>query len=355
MAEVQRYGGELVDAETGEVLPASPWRYTEEGRPVFESRSYDEHEGEWINKQQEGNAILWEMSAISYSLVGLAVREADAQGVVKRFAGVVKTSARRIQQLAETYALRVKLEDEGRNRFRPLIETLDFQHFSVAASQVLNRAETNALEAGEWLEKADDEGWTGAELKRQIVAAKRAALDASMPDGVYRVIYADPPWEYANSGLGGSAESHYPTMSTDDLCGDFADDVKARAADDAVLFMWATNPLLTDAIRVMEAWGFEYKTNLAWVKNQATYGKLGFYVRGKHELLLVGVRGSMIPEEERRPESVVAAPLGKHSKKPHEFYELVESMYPSGPYLELFARNKRSGWSSFGNQLGGAA
>lgn len=75
MAEVQRYGGELVDAETGEVLPASPWRYTEAGRPVFESRSYDEHEAEWIVKEQEGNAILWEMAAIAYSLVGLAARE----------------------------------------------------------------------------------------------------------------------------------------------------------------------------------------------------------------------------------------------------------------------------------------
>jgi hypothetical protein len=73
MGEVQR----LVDVETGEVMPASPWRYTETGRPVFVSRSYDEHEAEWINKQQEGAAILWEMAAIAHSLVGLAVREGN--------------------------------------------------------------------------------------------------------------------------------------------------------------------------------------------------------------------------------------------------------------------------------------
>lgn len=367
--ELQRMNGQVIDAETGEILPAdetrryddaelvsaSPWSYTETGRPVFESRSYDEHEGEWISKEQEGNVILWEMGAIAYSLVGLAAREKDAQGRVSSFAGVVKTSATAVYKAAGAYAVWVHLEDEGYTQVQALIKSLTFKHFRQAYEGILNRAETNALECGEWLERADDEGWSAAEMKRQIVAAQRAALDAALPEGVFCIIYADPPWEYDNSGLGGAANQHYSTMGHEEMCGEFAERLKPHVADDAALFMWATNPLLSEALEVMEAWGFTYKTNLVWVKNRATYGKLGFYVRGQHELLLIGVRGSMIPGEEARPHSVIDAPLGKHSAKPEGVYEVIEGMYPEAKpaaRLELFARETREGWTPFGDEVG---
>lgn len=172
----------------------------------------------------------------------------------------------------------------------------------------------------------------------------------SLPEGVYNVIYADPPWSYANwSGEQNpsafqSAAHTYPTMSTDDIC---AMPVADHAGEDAVLFLWATSPLLPDALRVMEAWGFEYKACMVWVKNRAP--GLGWWVQTYHELLLIGVRGQMPPQG--RPKSVVTAPVTEHSRKPDEFYSVIESMYPGGAYLELFARRTRDNWVAFGNEV----
>jgi N6-adenosine-specific RNA methylase IME4/ParB-like chromosome segregation protein Spo0J len=158
--------------------------------------------------------------------------------------------------------------------------------------------------------------------------------------GKFQVIYADPPWQYSNTGFDGSAEGQYPTMATDDIC---AMPVGERAATNSVLLMWATWPLLKDALRVMEAWGFEYKTGAPWKKNVHVGG---FYFLGITEFILVGVRGSCLPK--KAPIGWFDYPRGKHSAKPHEFYDLIEGMY-DGPYLELFARNQRPNWTSFGN------
>jgi N6-adenosine-specific RNA methylase IME4 len=168
-----------------------------------------------------------------------------------------------------------------------------------------------------------------------------------LPDGVFQVVYCDPPWQYNNSGFNSSAEQHYPTMSMDEL---MAMPVKNMRADNAVMFMWATNPLLKEAIELMETWGFEYKTNIAWVKDRQI--NLGFYVYGKHELLLIGTNGSMLPIGDK-PSSVMTASNNIHSKKPESTYELIEAMYPRLKYVELFARNTpRNGWVKWGNEVG---
>jgi N6-adenosine-specific RNA methylase IME4 len=168
-----------------------------------------------------------------------------------------------------------------------------------------------------------------------------------LPDGVFQVVYCDPPWQYNNSGFNSSAEQHYPTMSMDELK---AMPVKDLRADNAVMFMWATNPLLKEAIELMETWGFEYKTNIAWVKDRQI--NLGFYVYGKHELLLIGTNGSMLPIGDK-PSSVMTGSNNIHSKKPESTYELIESMYPRLKYVELFARNTpRNGWVKWGNEVG---
>jgi ParB/RepB/Spo0J family partition protein len=163
--------------------------------------------------------------------------------------------------------------------------------------------------------------------------------------GRFPVLYADPPWSYQNSGFEMSAAGQYPTMPTPDI---MALPIPDLVTTDAVLFLWATNPLLRDALRVMHAWGFTYKTNLVWVKDRPS---AGFYVRGRHELLLVGVRGSFVPVAKPLPESVVTAPVTTHSAKPPEVYDLIERLYP-GPYLELFARQRRDGWKAWGNEQG---
>lgn len=170
---------------------------------------------------------------------------------------------------------------------------------------------------------------------------------ADLPPDIFQVIYCDPAWQYSNSGLNGAAANHYMTMPTGEMA---KIDVKGITDTNAVCFMWATNPLLEDAIWLMKQWGFEYKTNLVWVKSKSNYGKLGFYVYGQHELLLIGVKGSMLPTGDK-PKSIIYGDNSKHSKKPEGVYELIESMYPGLKYVELFSRNLRQGWTMWGNQI----
>lgn len=180
------------------------------------------------------------------------------------------------------------------------------------------------------------------ELKRQeMVQEKRAR---PLPLGQYRVICADPPWQYSNSGFDEAADNLYPTMPLDDIC---ALPVSTLATPDSVLFLWATNPLLPEALQVLDAWGFTYKTNMAWIKD-AGRGK-GWYLRSKHELLLIGTRAET-PHPITRPDSCFAADRGSvHSRKPQLAYDIIESMYPA-PRIELFARTPRSGWDVWGNE-----
>jgi N6-adenosine-specific RNA methylase IME4 len=164
-----------------------------------------------------------------------------------------------------------------------------------------------------------------------------------IPQGTFNVILADPPWQY-NLQKRGSTLGHYQDLSVNEIC-----DLKPSSSEDAILFLWATNPKLPEALQVMQAWGFTYKTNLVWVKDKIG---TGYYFRGQHELLLVGVKGSIgVPEEHNRPSSVLNSARQEHSKKPTEVYELIEKMYPNRQYLEFYARNQREGWTSWGNEV----
>ena len=168
----------------------------------------------------------------------------------------------------------------------------------------------------------------------------------------YHIVYCDPPWQYDNNHIIGAAENHYPVMSEEQLC---QLPVEEIIATDCVLFMWATAPQLEVAINVINAWGFEYKTCAIWNKNVDGTGRFrGYYFRMFHELILVATKGRLpIPESENRVPSVINLPYdGKHSKKPEKFYELIETMYPYEGLnkIELFARNNRKGWDSWGNQ-----
>jgi N6-adenosine-specific RNA methylase IME4 len=164
----------------------------------------------------------------------------------------------------------------------------------------------------------------------------------------FPIIYADPPWQYENPPIGATnraIENHYPTMTIDEIC---ALPVGEIATKDAVLFLWATAPKLSECMRVIEAWGFQYRTNMVWVKNKIG---MGYHVRNQHELLLIAKRGEVpVPLPKNRPSSVVNATRGAHSEKPEVFHEIIEKMYPELPKIELFARAVRSGWTAWGNQ-----
>ncbi len=171
-------------------------------------------------------------------------------------------------------------------------------------------------------------------------AAKHAAPP---PVGKYSVIYADPPWSYENSGFDQSAAAHYPTMAIEELC---AMPVADLADEPCALYMWATVPLLPDALRVLEAWGFEYKSHRVWIKNRAP--GMGWWMQTYHELLLIGTRnGNAHPSE--RLSSIVEAPVGKHSRKPDVFRTDIEKCH-EGARIELFARETFEGWEAWGNE-----
>lgn len=162
------------------------------------------------------------------------------------------------------------------------------------------------------------------------------------------VILADCPWQYESGTLdpGRVVENHYPTMSIDDIR---ILPVSQIATDNAVLFMWAPPALLPEALSVMDGWGFKYRTNLIW--NKKRFGT-GYWFRGQHELLLVGVRNNPPrPSPENRAPSVLNALRGRHSAKPEEVYKIIESYYPGLRKVELFARKERDGWQSWGNEV----
>lgn len=175
----------------------------------------------------------------------------------------------------------------------------------------------------------------------------------ALPDGKYRVFYADPPWFYTNpqhsdkyNGVGDSQmtilDTHYPSMTISELC---ALPVKDMAQPDAVLFLWVTSPVLDQVWDVITAWGFEYKTSIVWDKDAHN---VGAYVSVRHEFLLICTRGSCTPDISELLPSVVREKRTAHSVKPETFRMMIDKMYPKGRRIELFARRHVEGWDAWG-------
>ena len=182
-----------------------------------------------------------------------------------------------------------------------------------------------------------------AAAERAERLAGRAADLATL--GKFTVLLADPPWEESRPRSASRAiGNHYPTMPTEMI-----KKLKVPAADDAALWLWCGGAMLPEALAVMAAWGFRYRSNIVWVKPSPG---MGIWVRAQHEHLLIGARGAM-PLPASLPASVVHAPRGEHSAKPGEFYDLIEAAHPGLPCCELFARQRRPGWEAWGNELAG--
>lgn len=169
----------------------------------------------------------------------------------------------------------------------------------------------------------------------------------------YRVILADPPWFYKNSGTRAAATNHYPTLKKADL---MHLPVDLYAADRCALFLWATWPNIKVALTVMDAWGFRYKT-LAWewLKTNKAGDKfvigLGNYTRSNCEPCLLGFKGKPIKVNDRSVPAFIVSPRRGHSQKPDEQYEKIDRLYPDTTKLELFATEQREGWDVWGNEV----
>lgn len=162
----------------------------------------------------------------------------------------------------------------------------------------------------------------------------------------YSVLYVDPPWGYEERQMGGtsSASANYNTMSINEIC-DLAIPVICKS--ECILFLWVTSPQLDVSFKVINSWGFKYKSSFIWDKVKHN---MGHYNSVRHEFLLICTKGSMTPFNKKLYDSVVTEPRTEHSKKPDVFYEIIDTLYPNTNKIEIFARSKRKGWDSWGNQ-----
>lgn len=169
----------------------------------------------------------------------------------------------------------------------------------------------------------------------------------------YNIIYADPPWTYRVwAGKGKTAANHYDLMTVEEICNL---PIQNIAADDCVLFLWITPPCLPDAFKVIEAWGFTYKTKaFNWVKRNkkspSWFWGLGYWTRANSEDCLLATKGR--PKRvSRSVHQVVDTPIEQHSKKPDIVRERIVQLCGDLPRIELFARQKTPGWDVWGNEV----
>lgn len=181
--------------------------------------------------------------------------------------------------------------------------------------------------------------------RREEIAAEAASQGVTpAPIEKYRIIYADPPWDYgahAQPDYHKEQRDHYPIMELEKIC---AEPVKDWVQDNAVLFLWVTSPILEKAFQVIHAWGFEYKASFVWDKIKHN---MGHYNSVRHEFLLICARGSCQPDAKQLFDSVQSIERGEHSAKPVEFYDIIETLYTYGKRLEMYARQRRPGWDAY--------
>jgi N6-adenosine-specific RNA methylase IME4 len=222
------------------------------------------------------------------------------------------------------------------------------------ADAILNEVEQEARETGKTPP-------TRA-VRTKVKSRKRAQKEQQLGEGTKQaaatlgellgnVIYVDPPWRFEpysrETGMDRAADNHYPTTALDELA-----KMKVPAMPDCIMFMWATVPMLDQAIKLLGLWGFTYKSNCVWIKDKAG---TGYWFRNRHELLLVGTRGQVpAPAPGEQYDSVIELDVGVHSAKPEGFAEMIEDMFPNAVAVEMFARAPRLGWKTWGNELANA-
>lgn len=171
-------------------------------------------------------------------------------------------------------------------------------------------------------------------------------MTPKFPKKKYQIIYADPPWQYRKGVVppNRKIENHYPTMNIKTILS-----LSVPADENCILYLWTTYPFLVEGLQVINAWGFEYKSCLVWDKEIIG---CGYWFRGQHEFLLVGVRGKVkAPPNSLRISSVFRQRRSKHSQKPDEIRKLISSWYPEEKKIELFARQKVKGWDTWGDEV----
>ena len=236
--------------------------------------------------------------------------------------GIQQQRASEYEQMARHPEIVQRVIDDGEN---------------ISKASVLKAIKEERKEA----EKAKRE-----EAKAQQIEAGAHQIDLFSTKDKYRVIYADPPWQYSdkqNVSTMGGAEKHYPTMPLEEIC-----KLPIPSEENAVLFLWTTSPMLEDSFKVINAWGFNYKSSFVWDKISHN---MGHYNSVRHEFLLICTKGSCTPDHVKLFDSVQSIERTEHSAKPTEFRSIIDTLYTHGKKIELFARTPADGWDVWGNMV----
>ena len=221
--------------------------------------------------------------------------------------------------------------------------------------RTVSRLELVLKKGSEDLRKKVAEGKKSPAAAEKIIRRDEIRTNPmSLPDGKFRIVYCDVPYRYERD-VEGSPD--YPTLPTEEIIALRDKNGKPLTetfASDAVLFFWAPLPKLQDALQILNAWGFAYKTGIVWSKEKDGKSQegVGYYIKATCELLLIATKGKIgIPNPEDRPLGIIKAERTVHSRKPDIVRRIIMSMYPNEKYLELFARKPVNGWNCWGNQI----
>lgn len=366
--------GTIIDAETGEVI-------SNDGRMTV----YTPNESD-LATRTDAELVALSEAALEFTVAQLEdmpledapKMRAQAQALDKLLAAYTRSKEAKLEASNNLTEARLRIErhtgailsvvlKRGNPNFQlssaPTIRTSDLQisNYQAATWQSLADIPEPAFNDIVWTGKEEGDELSTAYVLWKWRKMQMAEPDDAppLPDGIFRVIYADPPWLYAAEQHGKGSEqyskigqdtvlaTHYPSMPTEDIC---ALPVRDIAADDAVLFIWTTSPKLFETADVIKAWGFTYKASIVWDKVKHN---VGHYVSVRHEFLLIATRGSCLPDSHTLHDSVISIERTEHSAKPPYFRELIDQMYtPQGnDRIELFARGDLpDGWQGWGNE-----
>ena len=331
-------------------LQTGPYRTTFTGTEILRESTPQEWEvyGEILRRVDE--AKQW---AIGDWLVDGKQHYGD--GLYERAARILDIPSNKLEQ----YAHITRIFKNLRQRKFSITYT---HHYEVASLKTIEETAGGKLELSdntdyekisELLTQAEKEKLSVRELRevvRQHKEEQREYIRLANEPEKYSIVYADPPWQYTSGDqhtfktqrkvLG----DHYPSMSLKEICNM---PVSKMAAENSLLFMWVTSPLLEESFSVIRAWGFEYKTSMVWDKVKHNVGN---YVSVRHEFLLIAARGTA-PKPEQLVDSVYEEERTEHSRKPEYFRDFIDKIYPSGSRIELFARGELpEHWDSWGNE-----
>ena len=316
-AEAQMLAEALMDAEVriGEILLAMP--------------KASGKNNQYVQEKVKSNSGVTFQSEVKPTILPPVQTKEQA---VKEL-GFDKIQVSRFQTLAQNKEIVEQVKQEARANDDLATRTAVLQ-----AVKVREKEKVHEIRKQEYAERIEE---------KKLIDSR---IDIFSIDKKFRVIYADPPWQYDdpqdNPNLGG-AQKHYNTMPIEDLC---ALPIKDIADKDAVLFLWITSPKLNLFLQLMEAWGFDYKTSFVWDKVKHN---MGHYNSVRHEFLLIGGRGKSTPDLKRLYDSVISIERSeKHSEKPIEFIDMIDQLYQYGDRIELFARQaKKENWYFWGNEV----